>query len=105
MKAEELYELRIGARLTQKALAAHLGVDRRIAARSKDRSSGAYVNLYKVPMTGTSLAERLNMRNFEKIVRLGIAWAMEKNTPKSDKNILSDVALRPLFCRWLSAEP
>ena len=47
MKAEELYELRIGARVTQKELATHLGIDRRIAERSKDRSSGAYVNLHK----------------------------------------------------------
>jgi len=87
MKAEELYELRIGASVTQKALATHLGIDRRIAERSKDRSSGAYVNLNKVPMTGTSLAESLNMRNLTRFLGLGIARLMGKNTPKDDKTI------------------
>jgi DNA-binding XRE family transcriptional regulator len=33
MKAQELYELRIGARVTQEGLAAHLGVDRRTVGR------------------------------------------------------------------------
>gem|GEM_PF-5210180 len=107
MKAEELYELRIGARLMQKELAAHLGVDRRMVGRSKDnqitrcisycdsstpppllsRSSGAYVNLHKVPMTGTSLAESINMRNLTRFLCLGIARLMAKNTPKRDKTI------------------
>ena len=87
MKAEELYELRIGARVTQKELATHLGIDRRIAERSKDRSSGAYVNSDKVPMTGTSLAESLIMRNLTRFLWLGIARLMGKKTPKSDKTI------------------
>jgi DNA-binding XRE family transcriptional regulator len=33
MKAQELYELRIGAKVTQEELAAHLGVDRRTVGR------------------------------------------------------------------------
>jgi DNA-binding XRE family transcriptional regulator len=33
MKAEELYELRIAASVTQEELAAHLGVDRRTVGR------------------------------------------------------------------------
>jgi hypothetical protein len=73
MKTEEFHELRIGERLTQKELAAHLGVDRRTVGPSKDSqitlrsshcdsstaapllsySSGAYVNLVKAPMTST----------------------------------------------------
>src|SRR5262245_43342840 len=93
MKAEELYELRIGARVTQKELAAHLGVDRRIAGQSSSptpllsRSSGAYVNLHKVPMTGTSLAESLSMRNLTRFLWLGIARLMGKKTHKRDKTI------------------
>src|SRR5262245_5195729 len=87
MKAQELYELRIGASVKQKALATHLGIDRRIAGRSKDRSSGAYVNLHKVPMTGTSLAESINMRNLPRFLCLGIARLMGKNTRKRDKTI------------------
>src|SRR5262249_39944648 len=87
MKAEELYELRIGASVTQKALATHLGIDRRIAGRSKDRSSGTYVNLHKVPMTGSSFAESLIMRNLTRFLWLGIACLMGKNTPKGNKSI------------------
>src|SRR5215510_2742223 len=93
MKPEELYELRVGARVTQKELAAHLGVDRRIAGQSSSptpllsRLSGVYVNLHKVPMTGTSLAESINMRNLTRFLWLGIARVMGKNTPKSDKTI------------------
>ena len=86
MKAEELYELRIGGSVTQKALATHLGIDRRIAGRSKDRSSGAYVNLHKVPMTVTSLAESINMRNLTRFLWLGIARLMG-NIPKRNKTI------------------
>ena len=91
MKAEELYELRIGASVTQKALATHLGIDRCTVGRAKDnqitrcisdcdsstpppllsRSSRAYVNLHKVPVTGTSLAESLIVRKFDKIF---MAW-------------------------------
>jgi hypothetical protein len=93
MKAQELYELPIGARLTQKELAAHFGVDCPTVGRSEDsqitlcisycdssspppllsRSSGlAYVNLYKVPMTGTCVAESLtNYAEFDKIF---MAW-------------------------------
>jgi hypothetical protein len=93
MKAEELYELRIGASVTQKALATHLGIDRRIAGRSKDLSSGAYVNLHKVPMTGTSLAGSLNMRNLTRFLLLGIARVMGKSTPKGDKTISYQRAL------------
>jgi hypothetical protein len=108
MKAQELYELPIGARLTQKELAAHFGVDCPTVGRSEDsqitlcisycdssslppllsRSSGlAYVNLYKVPMTGTSIAESLIVRNLTRFLRLGIARLMGKNTPKGDKTI------------------
>src|SRR5262245_5317864 len=93
MKPEELYELRVGARVTQKELAAHLGVDRRIAGQSSSPtpllscSSGAYVNLHKVPMTGTSLAESINMRNLTRFLWLGIARLMGKRTRKSDKTI------------------
>jgi hypothetical protein len=97
MKPEELYELRIGARVTQKELAAHLGVDRRIAGQSSSatpllsRSSGAYVNLHKVPMTGTALAESLNMRNLTRFLWLGIARLMGKKTPRGRQDyILSD---------------
>src|SRR5215468_12563906 len=97
MKAEELYELRIGASVTQKALATHLGIDRRIAGRSKDRSSRAYVNLRKVPMTGTSPAESLNMRNLTRFLGLGIARLMGKNTPKDDKTIISYQRLAGTF--------
>src|SRR5262245_15703986 len=113
MKAEELYELRIDARLTQKELATHPGVDQ-FLGRLKDsqitlclcyrdssspapllsRSSGAYVNLQKVPMTGTSLGESLNMRNLTRFLCLGIARLMGKNTRKRRQYyILSDVAL------------
>src|SRR5215831_17787970 len=87
MKAEELYKLRIGANVTQKALATHLSIDRRIAERAKDRSCGAYVNLHKVPMTGTSLAESINMRNLTRFLWLGIARLMGKNIPKRNKTI------------------
>src|SRR5262245_5376524 len=87
VKMKALYELRIGASVTQKALATHLGIDRRIAGRSKDRSSGAYVNLHKVPMTGTSLAESINMRNLTRFLWLGIARLMGKNIPKRNKTI------------------
>ena len=96
MKAEELYELRIGGSLTQKALATYLGIDRRIAGRSKDRSSGAYVNLHEVPMTGTSVADSLIMRNLTRFLWLGIARVMGKNTSKRDY-ILSDVGLVALY--------
>src|SRR5262249_53931031 len=55
MKPEELYELCIGGKVTQKELAAHLSVDRGIAGKSSSaspllsRSSGlAYVSLHKV---------------------------------------------------------
>jgi DNA-binding XRE family transcriptional regulator len=123
MKAEELYELPIGASLTQKELAAHLGVDCRTVGRSEDsqitlcisycdssspspllsRSFGlAYVNLHKVPMTGTSIAESLIMRNLTSFLWLGIARLMGKNTPKSDKTIsYQTLCLRLIF---LSAE-
>ena len=93
MKPEELYELRIGGKVTQKELAARLSVDRRIAGKSSSpapllsRSSGAYVNLRKVPVTGTSPAESLNMRNLTRFLWLGIARLMGKKTPKSDKTI------------------
>jgi hypothetical protein len=94
MKPEDLYQLRIGGKVTQKELAAHLSVDRRIAGKSSSptpllsRSSGlAYVNLHKVPMTGTSLAEFLIMRNLTRFLWLGIARVMGKKTPKSDKTI------------------
>jgi len=87
MKAERLYELRIGDSVTEKELATHLGIDRRIAGRSKDRSSGAYVNVHKAPMTGTSLAESLIMRNLTRFLWLGIARLMGKNTPKGNKSI------------------
>ena len=100
MKQEELYELRIGARVTQKELAAHLGVDRRIAGQSSSatpllsRSSGAYVNLHKVPMTGTSLAESPIMRNLIRFLRFGMSRLMGKNTPKGRQYyILSAIAL------------
>src|SRR5215510_9805646 len=117
MKAEELYELRIDARLTQKELATPPGVDQ-FLGRSKDsqitlclsyrdssspapllsRSSGAYVNLQKVPMTGTSLAESLNMRNLTRFLWLGIARLMGKNTRKRRQYyILSGVVLKRLF--------
>jgi len=106
MKAEELYELRIDARLTQKELATHPGVDQ-FLGRSKDsqitlclsyrdssspapllsRSSGAYVNLRKVPVTGTSPAESLNMRNLTRFLWLGIARLMGKKTSKRDNTI------------------
>src|SRR5262249_32031168 len=99
MKPEELYELRIGARVTQKELAGHLGVDRRIAGQSSSatpllsRSCGAYVNLHKVPMTGTALAGSLIMRNLIRFLGLGIARLMGKNTPKGRQYyILSDIA-------------
>src|SRR5215510_14385113 len=93
MKPEELYELRIGARVMQKELAAHLGVDRRIAGQSSSttpllsRSSGACVNLHKVPMTGTALAGSLIMRNLPRFLWLGIARLMGKNIPKGNKTI------------------
>src|SRR5215510_15820077 len=100
MKPEELYELRIGARVMQKELAAHLGVDRRIAGQSSSatpllsRSCGAYVNLHKVPMTGTALAGSLIMRNLIRFLGLGIARLMGKNTPKGRQYyILSDIGL------------
>jgi len=106
MKAEELYELRIDARLTQKELATHPGVDQ-FLGRSKDSqitlclsyrdssspapllssSSGAYVNLRKVPVTGTSPAESLNMRNLTRFLWLGIARLMGKKTSKRDNTI------------------
>ena len=118
MKAVELYELRSGARLTQKELAAHLGVDRRIVGRSEDsqitlcisycdssspapllsRSSGAYVNLHKVPMTGSSLAESLTIRNLTRFLALGIARLMGKKTHKRDKTIsYQTLSLRLIF--------
>lgn len=100
MKPEELYELRIGARVTQKELAAHLGVDRRITEQSSSatpllsRSSGAYVNLHKVPMTGTALAGSLILRNLIRFLGLGICRLMGKNTPKGRQYyILSAIAL------------
>ena len=114
MKAEELYELRSGARLTQKGLAAHLGIDRRIVRLSEDsqitpwisycdssspapllsRSSGAYVNLHKVPMTGTSIAESPIMPNLIRFLRSGMSRLMGKNTPKGRQYyILSVIAL------------
>src|SRR5262249_50418654 len=100
MKPEELYELRIGGKVTQKELAARLSVDRRIAGKSSSpapllsRSSGAYVNLHKVPMTGTSLAESLIMRNLIRFLRSGMSRLMGKNTPKGRQYyILSDVDL------------
>src|SRR5262249_38494228 len=93
MKMKALYELPIGARLTQKELAAHLCVHRRIAGQSSSptpllsRSSSAYVNLHKVPMTGTSVAESLNMRNLTRFLWLGIARLMGKKTSKRDNTI------------------
>lgn len=107
MKPEELYELRIGGKVTQKELAAHLSVDRRIAEKSSSapllsRSSGAYVNLHKVPMTGTSLAESLIMRNLIRFLRFGMSRLMGKNTPKGRQYYI--LAGRALFCRWLRAE-
>ena len=97
MKAEELYELRIDARLTQKELATHPGVDQ-FLGRSKDsqitlclsyrdssspapllsRSSGAYVNLHEAPMTGISVAKSLIMRNLTKFLWLGMSRLMGK---------------------------
>ena len=93
MKPEELYELRIAGKVTQKELATHLCVDRRIAGQSSSatrllsRSSGAYVNLHKVPMTGTALAGSLIMRNLTRFLWLGIARLMGKNIPKGNKTI------------------
>jgi hypothetical protein len=51
------------------------------------RASGAYVNLHKLPIRGTSLAESLNMRNLTRFLWLGIARLMGKNTRKDDKTI------------------
>ena len=47
----------------------------------------SYVNLDKAPMTGTSLAESLIMRNLTRFLCLGIARLMGKNTRKDDKTI------------------
>jgi DNA-binding XRE family transcriptional regulator len=119
MKVQELYELAIGASLTQKELAAHLGVDCRTVGRSEDsqitlcisycdssspspllsRSSGlAYVNLHEAPMTGTCLAQSLIVRNLTTFLWLGIARLMGKKTPKSDNTISHQtLSLRLIF--------
>src|SRR5215475_6147306 len=47
----------------------------------------SYVNLHKGPMTGTSVAESLIMRNLTRFLWLGNARLMGKNTPKDDKTI------------------
>ena len=109
MKPEELYELRIGGKVTQKELAAHLSVDRRIAGKSSSptsllsRSSGlAYVNLHKVPMTGISIAESLIMRNLIRFLRSGMSRLMGKNTPKGRQYyLLSDATLKPRFSAFV----
>src|SRR5262245_26104936 len=101
MKPEELYELRIGGKVTQKELATHLCVDRRIAGQSSSatrllcRSSGAYVNLHKVPMTGTALAGSLIMRNLPRFLGLGICRLMGKNTRKRRQYYIYSVISLP----------
>ena len=47
----------------------------------------SYVNLQEAPMTGTSLAESLIMRNLTRFLWLGIARLMGKNIPKRNKTI------------------
>src|SRR5215510_14745305 len=124
MKTEEFHELRIGERLTQKELAAHLGVDRRTVGPSKDSqitlrsshcdsstaapllsySSGAYVNLVEAPLPSTSLAESLIMRNLIRFLRSGMSRLMGKNTPKGRQYyILSDIVCVRAFILPLAA--
>jgi hypothetical protein len=50
--------------------AAHLGAEGRIVGRSKDRSSGAYANLQKVPMTGISCS----ITNYAEFDKIFMAW-------------------------------
>jgi hypothetical protein len=110
---EELYKLRMSPRLTKKELSAHLGVDRRMAGRSKDsqitlflsccdssssapllsRASGAYVNLHKLPIRGTSLAESLSMRNLTRFYGLVLLALWERTLVRMTRLYLSDIAL------------
>ena len=47
----------------------------------------SYVNSDKAPMTGTSLAESVIVRNLTGFLGLGIARLMGKNIPKGNKTI------------------
>jgi len=84
MKGAELYDLCIAT-------------CRRFAT-GRDRRAGyplvglTYVNSHKAPMTGTSVADSLIMRNLTRFLWLGMCRLMGKNTPKGRQYyILSDV--------------
>src|SRR5262249_40245865 len=84
MKPEELYELRIGARVTTWRRSAMFGKGSGSQLSPTDLT---YVNSDKVPMIGTSVAESLNMRNLTRFLWLGIARLMGKKTYKDDNTI------------------
>src|SRR5262249_23691424 len=85
MKPEELYELRIGARVTSRKRAAMFG--KRICEPVIPYPNLTYVNSDKAPMTGSSLAGSLIMRNLTRFLWVGIARLMGKNNPKRNKTI------------------
>src|SRR5262245_30254093 len=84
MKVQELYDLRFGARVTS-SRSAMFG--KRIWEPVIPYPDLTYVNSDKAPMTGTSVAESLIMRNLTRFLRLGIARLMGKKTRKSDNTI------------------
>src|SRR5262249_53813885 len=84
MKPEELYELRIGTRVTTWRRSAMFGKGSGSQLSPTDLT---YVNSAKAPMTGTSITDSLNLRNLTRFLWLGIARLMGKKTFKGDNTI------------------
>src|SRR5262249_25080037 len=92
MKVQELYDLRFGARVTS-SRSAMFG--KRIWEPVIPYPDLTYVNSDKAPMTGSSVAGSVIMRNLTRFLRLGIARLMGKKTRKSDNTISYQTIVNP----------
>jgi hypothetical protein len=96
MKVQELYGLRFGARVTSQKRCAMFG--KRICEPVIPYPYFTYVNSDKAPITGSSVAGSLIMRNLTRFLWLGIARLMGKKTHKRDKTIsYQTLCLPPYF--------